>query len=81
MKHPKTIEYAGGLERLARDIGDLRYDALEGFLKLLADKVYLDAGADMSGGRKQLAVELYEAGHHIHRAWEISKPHMPEDNR
>ncbi len=80
MKHPKEIQYEGGMEQLATDLGNLRYDALAEFLRLLGDKIYLDSTKDLERDRRKLAIELYHAGAHIKEAWHISKPFMPDGN-
>jgi len=87
MKHPSTIEkYQGSLEELATDLGNLRYDALEDFLNLLANKIHLDGNADLGRGRKKLANRLYQAAKQIQSAaqeiqvaWDISEPYMKKD--
>jgi hypothetical protein len=76
MKHENDVNYDGGMEQLAIDLGDLRYDALSNFLKLLADKIYIDGYKDLGRGRQKLAVQLYHAANHIMEAWKISEPYM-----
>lgn len=84
MRHPLTVEqYAGSMQDLAEDIGNLRYDALAEFLHLLADKIQEDGDKDKSRGREKLARELHQSAHHlrvgkvaIDRAWQISEPYM-----
>lgn len=83
MKHNMEINYEGGLEKLANDIGDLRYDSLQVFLDKLSDKLYTDSLADYARGRPQLAANLSSAHYfigfareQIKDAWKISEPFM-----
>jgi hypothetical protein len=84
MIHRENIErYPGTLADLAREIGDLRYDALATFLQELAAKLERDSAADAGRGRPKLAATLHEAADGvtaaaaaIERAWTISSPHM-----
>lgn len=86
MKHPTQIKkYQGDLIELAEDIGNLRYDALENFLALLANKISKDGEADFNRNRPKLASKLYHAAesisqsaHDINEAWEVSKPHLKD---
>ena len=86
MTHRTDVErYAGTLAELASDLGDLRYDALEGFLDSLADKLAADATADEGRGRRRLADALRQgasgvcdAAEAVREAWRISGPRMPE---
>lgn len=70
---------------LVVNLGNLRYDALAEFLRLLAAKLESDAAADESKGRLRLAAKLRssakkigEASTDIQGAWHICEPHMPE---
>jgi hypothetical protein len=84
MVHREDIEgYAGSLADLAGEVGDLRYDALAGFLRALADKLAADGAADAGRGRPRLAAALRNgatglaaAAAAIDRAWTISAPHI-----
>lgn len=76
MKHDSKINYQGGLNQLAEDLGNLRYDALGEFLELLALKIEKDAGADEGRERYQLAKQLTYSAKHIKNAWEICEPFM-----
>ena len=84
MIHETSIKkYKGTLKVLSIDIGDLRYDALSEFLKLLSEKIQHDADQDKERGRLKLANELYDCSKQlkqskssIDRAWEISAPFM-----
>lgn len=84
MKHPSTvIQYKGSLQDLAVDLGNLKYDALEEFLHLFAEKLREDSLADAGRNRHQLASRLQrasecltEAREEIKVAWEISAPYM-----
>ncbi|TAE13194.1 MAG: hypothetical protein EAZ95_11495 [Bacteroidetes bacterium] len=69
------------LEALAKDLGDLRYDALATFLQHFADKIALDADKDAERGRAKLAKHLAqtvsllrEAKTEIEGAWKICEP-------
>jgi len=82
-KHPVNLKYDGGLEKLAEDIGNLRYDALEKFLNLLSEKLVNDGNADKKRKRTKLAKRLSKASNlvlyaanEIKEAWKISAPHM-----
>jgi len=84
MIHREDVErYPGSLRELAEDVGNLRYDALAGFLRLLAAKLEADASADEGRGRARLAVALRAsaadvaaAASDIEMAWRICEPHM-----
>lgn len=84
MKHTHQIKrYTGPHRQLAEDIGDLYYDALADFLRLMAEKMARDAQADAGRSRHKLAAELAAcAGHlqqaaaHIDVAWQICAPHV-----
>jgi hypothetical protein len=85
--HKTEIDYEGGLEKLANDIGDLQYDALEEFLDKLSNKLREDALADYNRNRKQLSFCLNSAHYFIRlaknqikNAWKISKPYMELNN-
>ena len=76
----------GGFEKLAEDLGNLRYDKLALFLQLLQKKVQIDAQKDKGRGRKKLAVQLNAAAtalgiasDQITNAWVTSKPFMKTD--
>lgn len=87
MTHHEAVQnYTGSLAELAEDVGNLRYDALADFLRLLSAKVAQDAEKDAGRGRAQLAsalqgstAELTAAAEKIEKAWRIAKPFMPED--
>lgn len=76
MKHQETINYTGGFERLATDLGNLRYDALGTFLELLSKKLERDAKADEGRERHQLAKHLHDSAESINKAWKICEPFM-----
>lgn len=86
-EHKSEIEkYNGSLEELARDLGDLRYDALAEFLKNLSFKVKADGEKDGSRGRKKLAKalknsseKLKESAKDIDEARRISEPYMGDN--
>lgn len=88
MQHKTWIKnYEQDFERLAEEIGDLRYDSLAEFLELLAKKLSIDAGKDRDRGRRHLSDSLYEAKRQvgkaadsINSAWKICEPYMlPEE--
>jgi len=76
MIHNTEINYLGGFDKLAEDLGNLRYDALAEFLNKLSKKLNKDSEADSNRERNQLAKQLTYAGKHIGNAWEICKPFM-----
>jgi hypothetical protein len=85
-KHPVKISYDGSLEKLAEEIGDLRYDVLINFLDLLSKKIYKDADKDGKKFRVKLSQSLFEACDsldearvHIEKALKISRPYMEEE--
>jgi hypothetical protein len=83
MIHRVDIEqYPGSLGELAEDVGDLRYDSLTDFFRLLAAKLANDAAADQGRGRPKLAAALHDAATHVasaasgvERAWGICQRH------
>ena len=84
MVHRESVEnYAGSTPQLAEDIGNLKYDSLAAFLRLLAGKIEGDAAKDEARGRTLLAASLQDAAAQIaaaavsiETAWQISEPHM-----
>ena len=81
--HDAVQSYAGTLAELAADVGNLRYDALAEFLRLLAAKITEDGQKDADRGRVQLAaalqnsaVELAASAKRIEKAWQVAKPFM-----
>lgn len=89
MKHTHQIKsYTGHHQQLAEDIGDLYYDALADFLRLMAEKMDRDAQADAGRKRHRLATELaacaqllQQAAGHIDVAWKICEPHVAARQR
>ena len=88
MKHKSWIKnYEGNFEKLAEEIGDLRYDTLAEFLELLGKKIEIDGQKDNSRGRTKLANSLQgsakaliESSKNIKEAWRICEPYMfPKD--
>jgi hypothetical protein len=78
--HKSTIENYS-FERLAEEIGDLKYNALAEFLKILSNKIYNDGRKDELRGRIKLATQLKRAASdldscskNIDAAWTICKP-------
>lgn len=87
MKHPKNVGEYTDMEELAEDIGNLHYETLYELLGKLAHKLGDDCLSDQRAGRQKLANELCEASDNIAEAatnigtaWNISKPHMKEDD-
>ena len=87
MTHHDVVQnYTGTMAKLAEDIGNLRYDALAEFLRLLSAKVAQDGAKDAGRDRAQLAsalqdsaAELAASADNIKKAWQIAKPFMPEE--
>ncbi len=85
-KHPTKISYEGSFEKLAEEIGDLRYDVLTNLIDLISKKIYRDAEKDGKRFRVKLAQSLFsacdsldEARVHIETASKISKPFMKKE--
>ena len=76
MKHDTSIDYPGGLHKLATDLANMRYDSLGKFLKLLSKKINKDAKADKKRKREKLFKQLTYAAKYIENAWKICKPFM-----
>jgi hypothetical protein len=76
VKHLTFINYERGLDGLAEDLGNLRYDTLAEFLHKLSEKVEKDGLADEKRERHQLAKQLAFAAKHIGNAWTICKKYM-----
>lgn len=76
MIHKSEIDYDGGFDKLAEDLGNLRYDSLAEFLNKLSDKLAKDSGADADRKRPQLAKQLLYASRYIGNAWKLCEPHM-----
>lgn len=83
-KHPewnKVISITP--EFMAESLGNLKYDELAEFLKLLAEKIDQDGQKDASRGRTQLGQSLHDAAKNldqaaedIEKAWIICKAYM-----
>lgn len=58
MEHKYNIDGYDSLEKLAEDIGDLRYDSLVELFNLLSEKFRKDAIADAGRNRMQLSNSL-----------------------
>lgn len=76
VQHLTEINYPGGMDKLAEDLGNLRYDSLGNFLNTLSEKLNKDSEADEKRERKHLAKQLAYAGKHISNAWKICEPFM-----
>ena len=81
MDHKTTIDYPGGLEALANNLGNLRYDVLADFLSVLSEKLEVDSFADEGRGRKKLSKALGAASLCVENAWRQCKPHIPDVNK
>lgn len=85
-KHKSYINgYEENFEKLAEEIGDLRYDSLEKFLYLLSEKLSKDSFADASRNRVKLSKllnisssQIKLASKAINTAWIICEPHMKD---
>lgn len=83
-RHKTFISHFGeDFELLAKELGDLRYDALQDFLIELANKIDSDAEKDLNGDRNKLANRLFLAAQYVSsaavnigKAWTISEPFM-----
>ena len=77
--------YNGSLSELAEDVGNLKYDALADFLRLLAEKVERDGIKDRERGRVRLASALRGCADKLgasaaeaEEAWRIAEPFMSD---
>jgi hypothetical protein len=85
-KHKKWIAKCNvSPDELAENMGDLYYNSLADYLRLLADKIKKDSNSDHKRGRTKLASSLSESAIHllnaakeIDVAWKICKPYMNE---
>jgi hypothetical protein len=72
MKHKKTIEkYQGTLEDLAKDIGNLDYDAMAQVFALLSQKFATDAQHDLELKHPQVAEKLKNISDALKQVLEI----------
>jgi hypothetical protein len=78
MIHKTNVDYEGGINKLAEDLGDLRYDVLADFLYALSCKISKDAHKDKMAGRDKIANELNYSAACIRKAWMIAKPYMED---
>jgi hypothetical protein len=86
MKHLKTVKkYDGTLKELARDIANLRYDALATFLEELSTALSEDSISDKKRKRKRLSYclsvassDILCASYAIRNAWNICKKFIKE---
>lgn len=79
MIHKTSIDYEGGVKKLAEDLGDLRYDVLSEFLYALAAKLSKDGHKDKAAGRDKISMEIHYAASSVQNAWKIAKPYMDEN--
>lgn len=85
--HPTTVaRYPVSLEDLAKDVAQMRYDAVADFFGYLAKEVKKQAEADKEKGREQLRVKLENSAHFLNElveeisaAWKICKPYMKDE--
>ncbi|MFK7904257.1 MAG: hypothetical protein AB8B69_03985 [Chitinophagales bacterium] len=83
MVHKSQVEgYNGSMEALVEEIGNLKYNALAGFLDLLAAKIERDGEKDKGRGRIKLAKQLEDCSGNlkncktsIEKAWVICEPY------
>lgn len=80
MKHNTDLAYAGGLEKLAADLAELRYDALCFFLNRLTIELANDSLDDGFRGRPKLANELNRAANAVSDAWAICERYAKEEH-
>ena len=87
MKHEKHIDGHPDLQKLAEDLGNLRYDSLSELFMHLSEKLRKDSIADSKRKRPKLARKLEDASNmmeiaavKINSAWKISKPYMENGN-
>lgn len=87
MKHPDHVQRytGGGLKALAKEISELRYDALSELLGHLSEEIHKSAEKDGDMGYSRLAGFLYKlsydlnsAGGYAFQAWEICGPLMED---
>lgn len=76
MIHKTEVDYKGGMDKLAEDLGNLTYDSLAEFLTKLSEKLAKDSKADSDRKRPQLAKQLLYASRYIGNAWKLCEPHM-----
>jgi hypothetical protein len=76
MNHKTEINYPGGFDNLAEDLGNLTYNSLGIFLEKLASKLKKDSEADADRERHKLSKQLTYAEKHIKNAWKICEPFM-----
>ena len=63
--HPVNVpDYRGGLKQLARDIGNLRYDAMRELFHELSIELIRQSEADMRRNRPMLQKLRFEMAHH-----------------
>ena len=82
-KHGYRIPRGGSMKEMAKEISNLRYDALCEFFDELRTKLTEDALADELRGRHKLSAHLQAASGFVNRAglefskaWDICEPFM-----
>lgn len=88
--HETHVKHYNTVDELAREVSQLRYDALAGFLLSLAEELADDSDADFLRGRPKLSDALRTASgavraasQDIDQAWKICAPRMkdsPDDD-
>lgn len=88
MKHTDNIEHYDDFELLAEKLGDLYYDSLADFLRLLSEKILRDGNADMRRHRAKLSGHLIQSSKYleqasteIQQAWEICKHYIEDEDK
>jgi hypothetical protein len=82
-KHKSTIEGYDNMKALAKDLTNLRYDALHDLMFEMAKQLYWDAIADNGRNRIKLADKLVKVADHMGDAslemaeiWKLCEPYM-----
>ena len=85
-KHKSTVGDLSNPE-LAKEIGDLRYDALIELFNAISKKFEIDSEADRNRGRTQLAnhllnisIKFKDIEVEMAEIWKICEPYMKKDN-
>jgi hypothetical protein len=79
-------KYKGTIQELARDIADLRYDALVSLFNNLGYELSKDKEKNFDAGKHQVSSLLYdlasvcnEGGKLSRKLWDICKKHIPKE--
>ena len=83
----KIEDYTGTTSELVKDIGNLRYDILSRFLKMLHHKLDKDGGDYIMNNEEDLCVDITLAGESIReaaesvsKAWKYSRSHIEDED-